>query len=190
MGSWEADTEIDRTPGIRPSPSLWRRVDTLGRQSVPAAATAMGMLLAAAPLGLPGQAELLPAFVLASVFFWSVFRPAAMPPPIIFALGLLADLLGFAPVGVRVLILLLVHGLAVGGRRRLANQPFLLVWLLFAAVAAGAAALEWACDSMLLLRVLPLQPAIFEFVLTAALYPPLAALLTQAHRGIAAWERA
>lgn len=182
--------EIDRTPGIRPSPSLWRRVDTLGRQSVPAAGTAMGMLLAAAPLGLPGQAELLPGFALASVFFWSVFRPAAMPPPVVFALGLLADLLGFAPLGVMVLILLLVHGLAVSWRRRLANQPFLLVWLLFVAVAGGAAALEWACNSMLLLRLLPPAPAIFEFVLTAGLYPPLAALLIQAHRGIAAWERA
>jgi rod shape-determining protein MreD len=182
--------EVDRTPGIRPRPSLWRRLDTLGRQSFPAAVTALGMLLAAAPLGLPGQAELLPGFALASVFFWSVFRPAAMPPPVVFALGVLADLLGFAPLGVRVLILLLVHGLAVGSRRELARQPFLLVWLVFVAIAGGAAALEWGFDSLLSLRLLPSAPAIFEFALTAALYPPLASLFTRAHRGIAAWERA
>jgi len=182
--------EVDRTPGIRPRPSLWRQMDALGRQSFPALGTALGMLLAAAPLGLPGQAELLPGFALASVFFWSLFRPAAMPPGVVFALGLLADLLGFAPLGVRVLILLLTYGIAVGWRRRLASQPFLLVWLMFMAVAAGAASLEWACDSLLMLQPLPLAPAIFEFVLTAGLYPPLAALLTRAHRGIAAWERA
>ena len=181
--------EVDRTPGIRPSPSLLRQLDTLGRQSVPAVSTALGMLLAAAPLGLPGQAELMPAFVHASVFFWSVFRPAAMPPPVVFVLGLFADLLGFAPLGVQVLTLLLVHGLAVSWRRRLANQPFLLVWLLFIAVAAGAAALEWSSNCLLLLRSLPPQPALFEFVLAAGLYPLVAALLTQTHRGIAAWER-
>jgi rod shape-determining protein MreD len=182
--------EVDRKPGIQPRPSLTRRLDALGRQSFPAVGTAIGMLLIAAPFGLPGQAELLPGFALASVFFWSVFRPAAMPPPVVFAIGLLADLLGFAPLGVRVLILLLAHGLAVGWRRRLANQQFALVWLVFVAVAAGAATLEWGFDSLLALRLLPPAAGLFQFVLTAGLYPPLAALLTRAHRGIAAWERA
>ena len=181
--------EIDRTPGIRPRPSLWRRIDAMGRHSFPAGATALGMLLIAGPLGLPGQAELLPSFALASVFFWSLFRPAAMPPPIVFALGLLADLLGFAPLGVRVLFLLFAHGLALGGRRRLAHQQFLLVWLVFVAVAAGAAALEWGFDSLLSLRLLPPEPGIFQFALAAGFYPPLAALFIRAHRGIAAWER-
>jgi len=41
-----------------------------------------------------------------------------MPPPLVFLLGLLVDLLGYAPVGVDVVILLLVHGIALRWRRR------------------------------------------------------------------------
>jgi len=182
--------EVERTPGIRPRPTLWRQFDVLGRQSFPALGTALGMLVIAAPFGLPGQAELLPGFALASVFFWSVFRPAAMPPVVVFVLGVFADLLGFAPLGVRVLILLFTYGLALGWRRRLAGRQFAVVWLVFVAVAAGAAGLEWSLDSLLSLSVLPVAPAVFQFALAAGLYPPLAAVLTRAHRGIAAWERA
>ncbi|MGH7119815.1 MAG: rod shape-determining protein MreD [Acetobacteraceae bacterium] len=182
--------ETERLPGIRPRPSVWRQFDTLGRHSFPALLTLLGMLALAAPIGLPGQAELLPGFALAAVYFWSVFRPAAMPPPVVFLLGLVADLLGFGPLGVRVLILLFIYGLALRWRRGLANQQFAVVWLAFVAVAAVAAGLEWVLDSALALRVLPSGPALFEFALTAGLYPPLAALLTRAHRTIAAWERA
>lgn len=182
--------EVDRTPGIRPRPSLWRWLDLASRQSFPTLSTAGGMLLIAAPLGLPGQAELLAGFALAAVFFWALFRPASVPPAIVFALGLLGDLLGFGPLGVRVLILLLTYGLAVRWRRRLAKQQFVLVWLAFVAVAAGAAGLEWGLDSLLALQLLPPAAGLFQFVLTAGLYPGLAAALTWAHRGVAAWEQA
>lgn len=132
----------ERTPGIRPRPTLWRQLDAASRQAFPAACTVLLLLLFAAPLGVPGQASLQPAAALACVFFWSLFRPASMPPPVVFLLGLLADLLGLAPVGVSVLILLVVHGFALKWRRVLARQGFLLVWLAFVGMAAGAAALD------------------------------------------------
>jgi hypothetical protein len=103
----------DRLPGIRPRPSLSRRLDIMARSSFPATTTALMLLIADAPLGLPGQAELQLSVVFASVFFWSLFRPASMPPPVVFLLGLLTDLLGYAPPGVGVLTLLVTHGLAL-----------------------------------------------------------------------------
>ena len=174
-----------RTPGIRPRPTVWRQLDAASRTSFPAACTALLLLLLAAPLGLPGQAQLQPAAALACVFFWSLFRPASMPPPVVFVLGLLADLLGLAPLGASVLVLLVVHGLAVQWRRVLAEQGFLLVWLAFVAVAAGAAALGWAICSLLMLRLLPAGPVLFQFGLAAGLYPMLAMLFTRAHRSLA-----
>ena len=180
----------ERTPGIRPRPTLWRQLDAASRQSFPAACTALLLLLLAAPLGLPGQAQLMPAAALACVFFWAVFRPASMPPPVVFLLGLLADLLGLTPPGVSVLILLVTYGIAVRWRRVLAEQGFLVVWLAFVAVAAGAAALGWAMMSLLLFRLLPGNSALFQFALTAGLYPVLATLFTRAHRGLANPDRA
>lgn len=179
----------ERLPGIRPRPTLLRQMDAASRAAFPAACTALLLLGLAAPLHLPGQAQLQEAAALGCVFFWSVFRPASMSPPVVFALGLLSDLLGLTPPGISVLVLLAVHGLAVRWRV-IAERGFLVVWVVFVAVAAGAAGLGWVLTSALTFRVLPPQPAVFQFGLTAGLYPVLAALFTVAHRGLADPERA
>lgn len=176
---------MDKTPGIRPRPSLWRRLDAMGRAAFPASITALILLAASAPFGVPAQAQWQPAAALACIFFWSLYRPASMPPAAVFVLGLLADLLGLAPVGASVLVLLLVHGCAVTWRRTLTRQGFLMVWLVFVAVAAGAAALQWGLTCALTFRVFPPGPALFQFALSAGLYPLLAVLFIQAHRGLA-----
>lgn len=174
-----------RTPGIQPRPTLWRQLDAASRRCFPAACTAVLLLALAAPLGLPGQAQLQSAAALACVFFWSLFRPGSMAPPVVFLLGLLCDLLGLAPPGVSVLILLVAHGLAVKWGLALVEQGFLRVWLVFVTVAAGASMLDWAATSLLSLRVMPADAALLQFGLTAGLYPALAALFTWAHRGLA-----
>ncbi|MGI4944327.1 MAG: hypothetical protein ACRYHQ_27850 [Janthinobacterium lividum] len=179
-----------RTPGIRPRQTVWRQLDAASRAAFPAAFTALLLLMLAAPLRVPGQAQLQPAAALACVFFWSVFRPASMPPPAVFALGLLADLLGLEPPGINVLVLLIAHGLAVRWRRTLMQRGFLLVWLAFVAVAAGAAVLEWLLTDLLTFRLLSGGSALFQFALTAGLYPLLATWFIRAHRGLANPEQA
>ena len=180
----------DRTPGIRPRPSVWRQLDGASRHAFPGACTVLLMLLAGAPFGLPAQAQLLPAVTLGCVFFWSLFRPGAMAPPVVFVIGVLQDLLGLAPPGTGVLTLLISHGVAVRWRRLVAAQGFLIVWLVFVVVAAGAAALGYALTCLLTFRILPIGAAMFQFALSAGLYPLLATLFIGAHRSIADPERA
>jgi rod shape-determining protein MreD len=181
---------MDKTPGIRPRPTLRRRLDATARACFPALTTIVLVLLLAAPLGVPGQADLQLGAVLVCVFFWSLFRPASLPPPVIFAIGVLSDLLGNGPVGVVVLILLIVHGLVLHWRRMLVRQGFLLVWLAFVVVAAGAVALDWALSCLFAFKLLPPGPAFFQAAVAAGMYPALAVLLTAAHRGVAAPELA
>ena len=181
---------VERTPGIRPRPSLWRHLDIAARRSFPGASTALLLLLLAGPLGLPGQAELQGALALGCVFFWSLFRPASLPPPLVFALGVLADLLGYGPVGIGLLTLLIAHGLAMLWRRELTRQGFLVVWLVFVAVAAGAGVLQWMLNSLLTFRLLPPGPVMFQATLAAGIYPLLAVVLARAHGTIAEPARA
>ncbi len=143
------------------------------------------LLLTAAPLGLPGQSEIQGSIALGCVYFWSLFRPASMTPPLVFLLGILVDLLGYAPMGVNVLTLLLVHGMALRVRRVLVRQGFLVVWVGFAGVAFAAAALQWMLTSLLMFRLPPPDAGVFEAVLATGLYPALAALLGWAHRTLA-----
>ena len=154
------------------------------------ALTVLVLLTLSLPLGLPGQAALQPAWVLANVYFWSLYRPESVPAAAVFAIGLLLDLLTQGPIGLGVLILLTAHGSALRLRRFLTRQGFAVVWIVFVSFAALAAASEWLMVSLLTWRALSPSPAFFECALAAGLYPILAVLLIRAHRGIAAPERA
>jgi rod shape-determining protein MreD len=161
-----------------PSPGLLRRAETLARALIPAMCIALLMLIAAGPTGMPA---LTMAVTLPQVVFWSIFRPSAMPPPAVFPLGLLLDLLSLSPLGTGVLTLLVAHGLAVAWRRFLMRQGFLTVWLCFACFAAGASALGYLLTALLSLSVPPAVPAIHQAVLTATLYPVFAFVLGRLH---------
>ena len=181
---------VDQRPGIRPRASLGRRLDIAARFSFPACVTLLLMLLTQAPLQIPEQAALLPAVALCCVWFWSLFRPDAMPPPVVFVIGLLTDLLGYLPLGVGVFTLLAVHGVAVAVRRSLSRRAFAWIWIVFAGVAAAAALLIWLLVMLLSFRLLSPDPAIFIAVLTTAIYPVLAIPFAGAHRSVASPERA
>ncbi|HUB14677.1 MAG TPA: rod shape-determining protein MreD [Acetobacteraceae bacterium] len=180
----------EQRPGIRPRATLGRRLDLAARHAFPASITILLMLLTEAPFGFADQSTLLPAVALSSVWFWSLYRPSAMSPPVVFIIGLLLDMLDWLPFGTGVLILLLAHGLALRWRRMLGRQGFLLVWLAFTAIAGGAAVLAWIATAVLTWRLVPPGPALFLAVLSIALYPALAILLARAHRSIANPERA
>src|SRR5487761_2561629 len=145
--------DLGPAPGIRPRPSLWRRLDAIARASFPLTCTVLLMLLAIAII---------------SVYFWSLFRPPAIPPLAVFLLGLLLDLLGWLPLGTGPFCLLAVLAFCQRWRRGLANQGFLLVWLVFAGFATAAAVVLWGFASLLTLRLMPAGPAAFQALLTAA----------------------
>jgi rod shape-determining protein MreD len=148
------------------------------------------MMLTELPFGFAAQTALLPAVTLTCVWFWSLYRPGSMQPPLVFLIGLLLDLLGYQPLGIGVLTLLFAHGAAVRWRRFLARQGFALVWLAFLPVAAASAAATWVLTAALTFRLIPVGPAIFQAVLSAAIYFALAIPLAHAHRTAADPERA
>jgi len=176
---------IDRRPGIRPRPSIGRRLDIIARTCFPGCVTLVLMMLTQAPLGIRGQAELLPAVMLGSVWFWSLVRPDTMQPPLVFVLGILTDLTGYLPLGVCAFTLLAVHGIAVSLRRRLVQVGFALIWVAYAFIAAAASILIWLLVMLLTFRLLSPMPALFQAILAIAVYPVLAIPFSAAHRSIA-----
>ncbi|MFL5257349.1 MAG: rod shape-determining protein MreD [Rhodopila sp.] len=180
---------IDRQPGIRPRQSLGRRLDTAARVSFPACMTILLMLLTEAPLGVTGQAALQPALALGCIWFWSMHQPQCMPPPVVFIIGLLLDLIAYLPFGVGTLTLLSCHGIGVALRRFLLPHGFTLIWLAFIPIAAGAALLMWLFVMALMFRFLSPAPVFFQAVVTIALYPALAVPLGAAQRSITSPDR-
>ncbi len=180
----------DRSPGIRPHLTLGRRLDLAWRYAFPGTISFVLMLLSMSPFGLWGQSALLPTVALTCVWFWSLFRPEAMAPPMVFLLGLMLDLLGFLPLGVGCLTMLVTHGIAQWSRRFLSRQGFAVVWLIFTGVACGIAAMNWGLVCLLTLSLMPPGPALFQAGLAMALYPAVAIPLALAHRSFADPDRA
>jgi rod shape-determining protein MreD len=175
----------DRNPGVRPNLTAGRRLDIAWRYAFPGTTSLFLMLLSLAHFGLWGQAALLPTVALTCVWFWSLFRPQAMAPPIVFLIGLFLDLLGFLPLGVGGVTMLATYGIAQRLRPFLSRQGFAVVWLIFTGVACAIAALNWAFVSLLTFSVMPFGPVLFQAGLAAAMYPAVAIPLTLAHRSIA-----
>lgn len=181
---------IDRLPGIRPRPSLWRGLDAMARTGFPIISTCVLLLLLNTPLGISAQAELQSSLGLVAVFFWSFHRPASTPAWAVMLTGLLLDLLGLEPFGVATTMLLLVHGAAIRFRHALAMHGLIIIWLAFLPVAAGATAVEWGLICLLRWQFLPMTPALLQFGLSVGLYPVMATIFSFANREIAAPERA
>ena len=175
---------LDQSPGIRPRQTLIHRLDVAARHAFAPAVTAALMLLTEVPLGLPGQAALIPAVAIGSVWFWTLAWPVVMMPPIVFLIGLILDLRGYLPLGVGVLTVLIVHGFALRWRRVLIQQRFAMVWSAFLIIAAGAALMIWSLTAVLTFRVLSPLPALLQALVTAALYPVLAIPLAKAHHAL------
>jgi rod shape-determining protein MreD len=170
--------------------NIWRRLDAMSRHAWPASVMFLGLLVIGMPFGFPGQAELRPAYAMACVFFWSLYRPAALPAPVVAMTGLLLDLLGMSPLGMWAVLLLVLQGSTLAARRRLIPQGFLMTWLVFTSFAASGATLAWMLQSLLALQVLPAVPAMVVCGAAAGTYPMLAAFFIRAHRGPAAAELA
>ncbi len=168
-----------------PPAGLLRRIDAIMRGAFPTMVTLGLIVLAAVPVGTPG---LVMAVCLPTVFFWTIFRPSAMPPPAVFGIGLAQDLLTLAPLGSGVLVLLVTHGITVRFRGFLVRQIFWTVWLVYAAVAVGAAAMAWALTGLLSWQLPPTTPAMHQVGISVGLYPALAWMLTRAHRAMQSAE--
>jgi rod shape-determining protein MreD len=161
--------------------TLLRGAETLSRALLPTLFLVLFLVLAAAPFGLPGQAEAALAVLLDSVFFWSVFRPAAIPALALLGLGLLADLLFDAPLGLTALALLAESALARRLRGKLVRQAFPLLWLAAAGGALTALALFWLGSDLAARALLPPGPLLLAALLAAGLFPPLLRLLRPLH---------
>jgi rod shape-determining protein MreD len=163
-------------------PLFLQRLDLWARPAIPLLATTVAVLLNVVPLRLPDYAPLAPGFVLMAVFYWTVHRPDLMRPWAVFLIGLLDDVLSGTPLGVNSLVLLFVHWTIVAQHRVFRGKSFILVWLGFALVALGAKLLLAAIAFAIGYGLLDPTVLLVQYILTLALYPPLAFIMGWAQR--------
>lgn len=161
---------------------FFQRLDVWARTSAPIVLTLTMVILNVLPLRLPDYAELAPAFVLMAVFYWTVHRPDLMRAWAVFAVGLLDDILTGTPLGVNPLILLFTHWAIVAQHKVFRGKSFILIWSGFAAVAAGAKLLLVLLALAVGYGLIDPMTLLVQYILTIALYPPVAFLMGRAQR--------
>lgn len=162
--------------------STTQRADLWLRQGTPIALTVLLAILSAVPIGVPGYTAVVPAYTAMAAFYWAVFRPDLQPPFALFLVGVLQDILAATPLGMTALSLMVVHGLAVSQRRAFLGKPFVLAWFGFLLIHALAAFLVWFLASLLAIRLVGPEPAVFQYLMTVTLFPVVAWVFVRIHR--------
>ena len=93
-----------------------------------------------------------------------------------------------APIGITSFVLLLTYLVVVSQRRFFHGKSFGVVWWGFMLVAFGCAVVTWIIHVLLAGQFIDPSGAAFGLLLTIMLYPPLAALLSQAHKAVPAQD--
>ncbi|CAO3419678.1 rod shape-determining protein MreD [Azospirillum doebereinerae] len=162
--------------------TFWQRLDKAGRNLAPFAVTVMLVLIGLIPIPVPAYTPVAPQLTLISVYYWTIHRPDLMRPGVAFLLGLLQDLLIGGPLGVNALMLVVAQWAVLNQRRVFLASTFALLWIGFAMVMAGAVFLEWLAFSALSATAMPVKPALFQGLLTVAMFPAVGWLLIRMHR--------
>jgi rod shape-determining protein MreD len=154
-----------------------------GANVVPFLSTLFFVMVSVVPLQLPGLAAVTPSFALMAVFHWTIYRPELLPISLVFALGLLLDLLNGTPyIGTSAVTLLVARTIVLAQRRYFVEKDFSVLWLGFLVLASGMFVFDWAYVGLLSGRILGTRPFVFQAVLTVACYPVGSYLLARLHR--------
>lgn len=158
------------------APDNSRKLASILFVSVPAATCLVMILASLVPVTGRMLGPITPPLVLIPVFFWSLHRPAHLPPWAAFIAGLIYDLLSGTYLGLWALIATVISAYGLGQRRSIVTSGFVLGWLAFIIAAAGAGLLAWVLVSLLKLAVMPRQPVLYSTMILIGLYPPFSYL--------------
>ena len=142
-------------------------------------------ILSAVPLQVAHLGEVRPVFMLMAVYYLAILRPSLLPPPLVFIIGLVLDLISAYPLGMNALVLVVSQWLAKSQRKFLSGQSFLVIWAGFAIVALFSGLAQWLLFSLFNLTVVPVKSTFISFVLSVFLFPVMALLLSAVHKVLA-----
>lgn len=148
-----------------------QQLEKLARNLTPLVTGLLLVMLSVLPLPVPYYGSVSVNLGVMAVFYWVVYRPDLMPYSGAFIIGLWQDVMVGAPLGVNAFALLVVHMLLVAQRRFFQGKTFSVIWWAFAIIALIASIVTWVLIMVLHSVWLSPSPAIFQFIMTVALYP-------------------
>ena len=129
------------------------------------------IILMVLPYNMPLISDIMPYLTLIGVYYWSVFKPEYMPVSVVFAIGILQDILLGSPLGLTSLLLVVVQQFIFFQGRRFLERDFLFNWFVFVMIVIGFGTLTWIIVSLYFRVFLDYIGIIGQILLTIAFYP-------------------
>lgn len=137
------------------------------------------IIIGVAPSGVAGLGAAGPALTLMLVYFWTIFQPRLLPPPAVFIIGFIQDVLTGAPIGMGTLVLLGVQQFVLRERRVFTARTFAIAWFGFTVVALIATTALWLLVALYQAQLVDPGPFVGQLVLSVLLYPAASWLFGQ-----------
>ena len=134
----------------------------------------LAIFLEATPMGIEATSRPSPDLLLCVVAYWSIRRPGSAPAILVFALGLVRDLLTDVPVGAGALSLMAISELLKMRCRTFARSSFAMEWAALSIAAFASAAVHWFVVVLLLAQPPYLIDLFNQSVYTMMAYPVMA----------------
>lgn len=158
------------------------KLEYYARMTIPALCTLMLFLTGLVPISITGLSEFSPDVFLISIYYWSIFRPGAMPFWLVFLFGLLRDALFGFSLGVSSLLFIFFRMFVLSQQKHLAKESFWTTWVGFALVTVPILFAHWLLACAFSKALLPALPLLMQWVFTVGLYPLLYILFNSVYR--------
>ncbi len=115
--------------------------------------------------------EVHPSFLIATIFYISLFIPKLLPIWAVFSVGIIYDLIVGLPFGISAILFIGMSITVKSQRKFLLGQNFNVIWLSFGTISLIFFTLEWWAISIFNWYLFNFLPSIVNAVLTALIFP-------------------
>lgn len=150
-----------------------QKIDHFARMLLPGICTLLLLILSLLQIGLAGLARFPIEVCLIAIYYWTVFRPTAMPFWFVFVLGVIRDSLMGGALGISSLTYLLFRLIVLTQQRMRMNDTFWATWLGFGMVMVPALTFHWLLASAFARQLLPVGDLLMQWIFTFGFYPLL-----------------
>ncbi len=161
---------------------IWSRLDLAARSCTPFGLTVLLIFLSIMPLQVPGLTYVMPLLPLMSIYLWAVHQPELMPIYAVFLIGLLHDALSGVPFGIYCLTYMIVSATVLWQRRFLVGKSFMVIWVGFTVVTAGALVIGWLLISVLHTTFITPGAMAFQYLISLGVFPLMALFFMRGQR--------
>ena len=166
-----------------PYTSIADRVELLSRMSVAYGFLAVLFLMSVIAVPYPLAVLFHAPLLLMAIYYWSIYRPSILPSWLVFAAGIMFDLLTGMPfLGLNAVLFLLARMAIKDQRRFLVGQSFVMVWFGFCILDTAFYGFQWGAFSALSMSWVPLKDFVPSLALGMVLFPLLYWFLHLTHK--------